>query len=104
MLNVLEDTFMVNQIHDSANLKSIDTESRVKTPGHHKELNQDNVLSAEVNFSNTSKQLEALKASLKDIPEINEARVLYFKAEIESGSYQINSSKIAAHLINMEMA
>ncbi|NYQ97048.1 flagellar biosynthesis anti-sigma factor FlgM, partial [Escherichia coli] len=53
-----------------------------------------------VNLSSTSKQLEALKASLKDLPEINEARVLYFKAEIQSGQYEIDSSKIAHGMLN----
>lgn len=107
MLNAIEDICMVNQINDSANMKRIDPDSRLKAK-HQESVypSIDNTVSIDnVNLSGTSKQLEALKASLQDIPEINEARVLYFKAEIESGSYEINSNKIAMSMFNnLEMA
>ncbi|APF04747.1 flagellar biosynthesis anti-sigma factor FlgM [Legionella pneumophila] len=97
---------MVNQINDSANLRHIDMDNRINTK--QKEVKSpilENNSADSVNLSSTSKQLEALKASLKDLPEINEARVLYFKAEIESGQYQIDSSKIAHGMLNnVEMA
>lgn len=108
MLNTIEDKFMVNQINDSPNMKPIDSDSRLKakqqeprgTIADNTAISSDNV-----SFSSTSKQLEALKASLRDVPEINEARVLYFKAEIQSGHYQINSDKIAMNMLNnLEMA
>ena len=70
---------------------------------NHKEVKSpvlENNSTDSVNLSSTSKQLEALKASLKDLPEINEARVLYFKAEIQSGQYEIDSSKIAHGMLN----
>lgn len=106
MLNVIEDKFMVNQINDSAKMKSIDSESHLKT--QHQEAKGtviDSPSFNKVSISNTSKQLEALKASLQDVPEINEARVLYFKAEIQSGNYQIQSDKIARSMLNnLEMA
>ncbi|WP_298622937.1 flagellar biosynthesis anti-sigma factor FlgM [uncultured Legionella sp.] len=107
MLNVIEDYCMVNQINDSANMKHIDSDNRLKAKQQEsKHSSIENTVSVDnVNLSDTSKQLEALKASLKDIPEINEARVLYFKAEINSGSYQINSNKIAMNMFqNVEMA
>lgn len=108
MLNMNEDISMVNHINDSANMKSIDSDSRLKAKSHDAQRSAPEntaVTTDSVNLSDTSKQLEALKASLKDVPEINEARVLYFKAEINSGSYQINSSQIAMNMLNsVEMA
>lgn len=106
MINTIEDIHMVNQINDSANLRHIDMDNRINTK--QKEVKSpilENNSADSVNLSSTSKQLEALKASLKDLPEVNEARVLYFKAEIESGQYQIDSSKIAHGMLNnVEMA
>ncbi len=107
MLNVIEDKFMVNQINDSANRKSIDSDGHLKA--QHQEakgtVTENSPSSNKVSISSTSKQLEALKASLQDVPEINEARVLYFKAEIQSGNYQIQSDKIAKSMLNnLEMA
>lgn len=106
MLNAIEDTVMVNQINDAANIKHIDADSRLKGKQQDaKEVNAEMNTVDNVSFSNTSRQLEALKASLKDVPEINEARVLYFKAEIESGNYHIHSDKIAMKMLNnTEMA
>ncbi|HAT2065755.1 TPA: flagellar biosynthesis anti-sigma factor FlgM [Legionella pneumophila] len=101
MINTIEDIHMVNQINDSANLRHIDMDNRINAK--HKEVKSpvlENNSAASVNLSSTSKQLEALKASLKDLPEINEARVLYFKAEIQSGQYEIDSSKIAHGMLN----
>ncbi|BCA95936.1 flagellar biosynthesis anti-sigma factor FlgM [Legionella antarctica] len=107
MLNVIEDKSMVNQINDSANRKSIDSDARLKA--QHQEVRgtviENSPSSNKVSLSSTSQQLEALKASLQDIPEINEARVLYFKAEIQSGNYLIQSDKIARGMLNnLELA
>lgn len=107
MLNAIEDICMVNQINDSAGLKHLDSDSRLKAKQQEarQSLTESTMTYDRVNLSDTSKQLEALKASLQDVPEINEARVLYFKAEINSGSYQINSNKIAMNMFsNVEMA
>lgn len=107
MLNVIEDKFMVNQINDTAGIKSIDSESRLKAKQQEaKEVETEHSpLTYKVSLSSTSKQLEALKASLQDVPEINEARVLYFKAELQSGNYQIHSDAIARNMLNdFEMA
>jgi negative regulator of flagellin synthesis FlgM len=106
MLNVIEDKFMVNQINDSPTMKHIDSDSRLKAKQHDATGTNTELASHDnVSLSSTSKQLEALKASLRDLPEINEARVLYFKAEIQAGSYQINSDRIAMNMLNnLEMA
>lgn len=102
MLNVIKDIFMVNQINDSAHLKPIDADSRLKPNQqvraeqtiNHPSLNDN------VHFSNASKQLDSLKSALKISPEVNEARVAYFKNELASGHYQPNSNKIALNMLN----
>lgn len=105
MLNVIEDLFMVNPIIETANLKSIDSDNRLQSKQETKDTNTENSFLDNVCFSSTSKQLDALKESLRDLPEINEARIAYFKAEIESGNYQIHSDKIAMNMLNnFEMA
>ncbi|EHL32091.1 flagellar biosynthesis anti-sigma factor FlgM [Legionella drancourtii] len=99
---------MFNQISDSAHLKPIESDTRLKS----KQLEINKILTDgassfddSVSISNTSKQLEAIKKSLQEVPEINEARVLYFKAEIELGNYKIDSDKIATKMLNdVEMA
>lgn len=101
MLNMIEDIFMVRPINEAAKSKVLEADSRLKSKQATKDLNVESIpFLDQVNLSSTSKQLEALKASLQDVPEINEARVLYFKNEIESGNYQINSDKIAKNMLN----
>ncbi|WP_058535867.1 flagellar biosynthesis anti-sigma factor FlgM [Legionella saoudiensis] len=99
---------MFNQISDATHVKPIESDNRLKS----KQLEINKILAEgsssfddSVSISNTTKQLEAIKKSLDTVPEVNEARVLYFKAEIEIGNYQINSDKIAAKMLNnTEMA
>ncbi|MCW8410027.1 flagellar biosynthesis anti-sigma factor FlgM [Legionella sp. PATHC035] len=95
---------MFNQISDAAPVKTLDSDNRLKTKHQDqiKRLIEDP--SSLVSISDTSKQLEAIKNSLKDAPEINEARVLYFKSEIALGNYQIDSDKIAMKMLNVEPA
>ena len=107
MLNTIEDKFMVNPINEMTKMKPVESDNRLKTKHQESMLtNADNISSHDcVSLSSTSKQLEALKASLQDVPEINEARVLYFKAEIEMGNYEVNSDIIAMNMLNnVEMA
>lgn len=94
---------MFNQINDSAHLKPIESDHRLKSK--QTELNKiltEGIASFDdsVSISTTSKQLEAIKKSLQDVPEVNEARVLYFKAEIQLGNYKVDSDKIAAKMLN----
>ncbi|TAL65996.1 MAG: flagellar biosynthesis anti-sigma factor FlgM [Legionella sp.] len=102
MSNVLEEPIMVSPINDLNKLKTVDGEHRSKISTTEKNNGLD-VLSSlmdSVNLSTESKHLDALKASLRDSPEINEARVMYFKAEIEADRYEVNSDKIAKQLLN----
>jgi negative regulator of flagellin synthesis FlgM len=104
MLNAIEDIIMVNKINDMSNSKPIDSDTRLKAKNNETKAdsteNQHAIEQDSVNLSSVSKQLEILKASLKDIPEINAARVAYFKNEIQSGNYKINSDKIALKMLN----
>lgn len=102
MSNVLEDIIMVNQINDSAGLKALELNNRVKAKDQDKKnpVAENNALPDSVNFSDVSKQLDSVKASLKDVPEVDQQKVLHFKAEIASGNYQINSNTIAQNMLN----
>lgn len=94
---------MFNQISDAAPVKTLEADCRLKI--RHQEIkNLGDDSSSYVTISNASKQLDALKNSLKDISEINEARVLYFKSEIALGHYQIDCEAIATKMLNAEPA
>lgn len=93
---------MYNQIGDAI------PESAVETDNHLQKRHQgmshliDDI--SHVNISSSNKQLEAIKNSLKEISEVNAARVLYFKAEIALGNYQINDDIIAKRMFNRALA
>ncbi|WP_454785167.1 flagellar biosynthesis anti-sigma factor FlgM [Legionella sp. WA2024007413] len=95
---------MFNQISDAAPVKTLEADNRLKTKHQEqiKSLIEDP--SSFVSISDTSKQLDAIKNSLKEVSEINAARVLYFKTEIALGNYQIDSDKIAMNMLNVEPA
>ncbi|CAM2789161.1 Homologous to negative regulator of flagellin synthesis FlgM (Anti-sigma-28 factor) [Legionella steigerwaltii] len=95
---------MFNQISDAVPVKTIDTDNRLKTRHQDKIKSLIEDPSSLVSISDTSKQLEAIKNSLKEVSEVNEARVLYFKSEIALGNYQIDSDKIAMKMLNVEPA
>lgn len=94
---------MSNQISDAVPLETLDTEKQVTK---HKEminhLIEDTLSLSSLN--DISEQFESLKNSLKEVSEINEARVLYFKSEIALGTYQIDSDKIASKMLHVEPA
>ncbi|MBA2650139.1 MAG: flagellar biosynthesis anti-sigma factor FlgM [Legionella sp.] len=52
----------------------------------------------------TTKQLDQLLAQSRDMPEFNEARIMYFKAKIQLGDYEINNTIIAKKLLNLDTA
>ncbi|PWY57434.1 flagellar biosynthesis anti-sigma factor FlgM [Legionella qingyii] len=95
---------MFNQISDAVPVKTLDADNRLKTTHQEKIKSLIEDPSSLVSISDTSKQLEAIKNSLKETSEINEARVLYFKTEIALGNYQIDSDKIAMKMLNVEPA
>ncbi len=103
--DIFEDTLMVNQINDGASLKPIEVDNRLKAK---KEAAKEPVVSTEntatssdsVSFSDTSKQLEALKATFNDVPEVDEKKVAYFRAQLATGNYQVDSERIAKNMLN----
>lgn len=89
---------MFNEIKDSTSGEIIDKKNYL-------EKKFQNTTSIQpVSLNNFSKQLEAIKNSLKDFSEINEARILYFKSEIALGNYQIDCDLIARKMLDLEPA
>lgn len=96
---------MLKLINEFTNTNPVDLGSRLKAKQSMDSNAECLFLDDSFSLSTTSKLLEALKASLRDEPEINTARVLYFQAEIQLGNYQIQSDKIAMKMLNQtEMA
>ncbi|HHF7365014.1 TPA: flagellar biosynthesis anti-sigma factor FlgM [Legionella bozemanae] len=95
---------MFNQISDAVPVKTLEADNRLKIKHQEKIQSLIEDSSSHVNISDTSKQLEAIKNSLREVSEINEARVLYFKSEIALGNYQIDSDKIVMKMLNVEPA
>jgi len=97
---------MFNNFGELAQISPIDSDHSLETKPQETKIVNDNTPSHDNLIANNMlNQLETLKESLKHIPEVNAARVLYFRAEILLGNYQINSDKIAMKMLNcIEMA
>ncbi len=52
-----------------------------------------------VSLSATTKQLDGLKASFNNLPEVDPHSCCHFRTAIESGSYTINSEAIAKQML-----
>ena len=52
-----------------------------------------------MNFSDTANQIAELKAIIFDTPESEHAKIQLIKDELLKGRYQINSTHIAAKLL-----
>lgn len=102
MLNIAEGILMVNQVKDLSHLNPLDLDGHSKIKPQETKDADTEAMKSEDSFdlSPTSKQLETLKTSLQDIPEVNSARVLFFKSEIELGNYQMDSAQIASKMLN----
>ena len=57
---------------------------------------------SQVKLSNQAQQLQAIEERLRDLPEVNSARVEQIRQAIADGSYQPDSSRIADKLIALE--
>lgn len=55
-----------------------------------------------VSLSSAAKGLAQLENSLKELPEVDEARVSEIKARVESGQYQVNSNNLAQKMLGMD--
>ncbi len=57
---------------------------------------------SQVKLSNQAQQLQAIEEKLRDLPEIDSARVAQIKEAIADGSYKIDNGRIADKLIALE--
>ena len=85
MQDVIEDKPIVNHITEFANPKPKDPLQEL-TP-------------IDTDLLNAATSFDKLTSLLKELPEVNEARVLYFKAKIELDQYEINNRAIAEKLL-----
>jgi len=90
MLSAIEDDVMVNQIDDSDACKNANKH------GSH-EISHD--FRDCLNFDDIAKQMAALKAIIFHTPDTNDAKIQFLKEELAAGRYQIQSSRIAARLM-----
>ena len=89
MLHVFEDTLMVSPINEFRKRKPTDSGNCIRTQQN--EAKPDRIPKA----TDSTSQIEALKVLLEEVPEVNAAKVLYFKAQIHSGTYEVDCNKIA---------
>lgn len=55
-----------------------------------------------VSISNRATDLQALESSIRDLPEVNTARVTELRDKINAGEYQIDSRKLADKILAFE--
>jgi negative regulator of flagellin synthesis FlgM len=57
-----------------------------------------------VNLTASARQLQALTASLAEVPVVNDARVAELRQVLAEGGYEVNPERIAEKLLDMERA
>jgi len=55
-----------------------------------------------VSLSSTAKALTQIESDLKQLPDVNQAKVDAIKAKIDNGSYQIDSDNMAQKMLDLE--
>lgn len=55
-----------------------------------------------VSLTDTAAQLRRIEASLADLPEVDNDKVAAIRQSIENGSYQVDASRIADSLLQIE--
>ena len=93
MTNTIEDKVMTNIIEKSTNSNS---------PHQHLDDDTSNIqtrLIESLNFDDTAKQMDALKALIFNPPETNQTKIQFIKEELSAGRYQIHSKHIVASLM-----
>jgi negative regulator of flagellin synthesis FlgM len=55
-----------------------------------------------VRITDSARQLAALEQAIRDLPDIDEARVAQVRAAIADGTYQVSPERIADKLLRME--
>lgn len=64
--------------------------------------NQPTTTESQVKLSNQAQQLQAIEERLRELPEVDSARVEQIKQAIADGSYQPDNGRIADKLIALE--
>lgn len=64
--------------------------------------NQPATTESQVKLSNQAQQLQAIEERLRELPEVDSARVEQIKQAIADGSYQPDNGRIADKLIALE--
>jgi negative regulator of flagellin synthesis FlgM len=59
---------------------------------------------AHVKLTGSAMQLAALEKALAQVPEVDLERVRQLRSEIEAGTYQVDSQRIASKLMQLERA
>jgi negative regulator of flagellin synthesis FlgM len=99
MINAIKEYVMVNQLDERANFKPIDSENMRFTRAANKVAEMDKETANTVHLSNTSKQMEALKAFILSAPEINAAKTAFIKEAIAEDRYTMHNENIAAKML-----
>jgi len=55
-----------------------------------------------VSLSSQAKSLAQLENEVRELPDADQRRVAELKAQVESGSYQVDSKTMAQKMLNME--
>ena len=55
-----------------------------------------------VRITDSARQLAALEQAIRDLPDIDDARVAQVRAAIADGTYQVSPDRIADKLLRME--
>ncbi|KTD21611.1 negative regulator of flagellin synthesis FlgM [Legionella londiniensis] len=79
-----------------------------KNSSQHKQNQPDSTavpkeLLTSLNFEDSARQLDELKATIFNAPELNLNKIKFLKEEIANGRYRIQSDKIAEKLIEFQL-
>ena len=81
----------VKRANDSAGSVSADSAKPAVTAGN-----------AGVRITDSARQLAALEQAIRELPDVDEAKVASVRAAIADGTYQVSPSRIAEKLIRLE--
>ena len=86
-----------------AYIKNIDARKKVKATAQPPVPAADNSRD-KVELSDEAKLIQSVNKILKSLPEIREEKIAQIRQQIESGSYQIDTKKIAVNMLKAALA
>ena len=97
-MNTIEDDVMAKKIADSVSPCSNPSKSPCQeaTPVDNEIQNS---FITTINFEDTAKQMDELKAMIFSTHETNQTKIQFIKEELSAGRYQIHAHHIAAKLL-----